>query len=79
MNMETKLSSKTPPEYGTVWYYANLFSDILADVGDDEKIDRIPLILAGLQLAIKQWHEYHQVAANKYADFLEKVKDINPD
>ena len=79
MNMETKLSSKTPPEYGTVWYYANLFSDILADVGDDEKIDRIPLILAGFQLAIKQWQEYHQVAAYKYADLLKTVENITPD
>ena len=76
--MELKTSSKTRPEYGTVEYYADLFSDILADVGDD-KTDQGKVILAALQLSIKQWHEYHQLAAYKYADFLEKVKDINPD
>ena len=77
--MEMKLSSKTTKhDYGSPEFYSELFSDILADVGDDDGKDHTHAILEGLRLAAQSWYDYHQLAAYKYADFLKKIEKITP-
>ena len=59
------------PAYGSVGYYANLFGDILADVGTgDSKADRASAIniMAGFEQAIIDWMEYHEDAAKSYRE-----------
>ena len=78
--MELNTSSTTIKHgYGTPEFYSELFSDILSDIGDADGKDHTHAILEGLRLAVQGWHEYHQLAAYKYADFLKKIEDITPD
>ena len=58
--------------YGSVEYYAEHFSDIIADVGDDGAPEAGEKILAAFKEAIESWLEYHQNSASKYEELLEK-------
>lgn len=72
-------------DYGSVEYYAELFSDILADVGTGEpKNDRVAAIniMAGFEQAMIDWMKYHEQAAKSYRDLHGRFllcKDPNED
>ena len=53
-------------EYGTPQFYADLFSDILGDIGDDSPVDPTENIIKGFIMAVDSWVEYHSKAAAKY-------------
>jgi len=67
-------SFDTPPygsPYGSIEYYANMFGDILADVGTgDSKTDKASAIniMAGFEQAIIDWMKYHEDAAKSYRE-----------
>jgi hypothetical protein len=71
-------SSYTPstkaPEYGSVEYYDEQFSDVLADVGDDD--GNKANVLAGLISALTSWINYHDAAACRYEDFAIELNAI---
>ena len=69
-----KLKEETRPAYGTPEFYANLFSDIVGDIGDDSPVDFTDNIIEGFFMAIDSWIEYHQAAANRYQSFRDKFK-----
>ena len=58
-------------EYGTVEYYSEMFSDILADCAtglkerDDEAIRNV---MAGFERAICSWLDYHDEASSRYRE-----------
>ena len=62
-------------DYGTVEYYKEMFSDILADVGSHELVEdnltEGAKILAGFEAAINDWINYHETAALSF----QKIKD----
>ena len=45
-------------EYGTTQYYAEMFSDFIADIQHDSPQFGDNLV-AGFKLAIKDWRDYH--------------------
>lgn len=55
-----------PPEYGTVEYFSNYFSDIIADVGDESDPQAGLRIMEGFQKAVESWLKYHQESAANY-------------
>lgn len=59
-------------EYGTAEFYADLFSDILADVdSDNEKY--ATNIIAGFLMSIDDWLKYHNNQADAYREIRERV------
>ena len=57
----------------TIEYYANLFSDILSDIGTgNPEADQATAfkILAGFEKAIESWVDYHQTSINSYKALL---------
>lgn len=75
------------PEYGTVQYYADCFSDIIGDIGDidldAEQLESTPSAIAsdyekadkimkGFELAINSWLMYHQNAAQNFQHLQDK-------
>ena len=56
--------------YGSVEYYAEYFSDIIADVGDDGNDGAGEKILLAFKQAIESWLEYHQKSAAGYEELL---------
>ena len=67
-------------EYGTAKFYADLFADILADVGNYETVDRNVEqglnIIAGFKMALEEWNEYHKTSSASYealiAEFIKQ-------
>jgi hypothetical protein len=57
--------------YGTVEFYAEQFSDFLADVGDGPLMDNV---VAGFFQAIDEWENYHTEAAKRYGSFRERIR-----
>jgi len=57
--------------YGSVGFYEEVFSDILADV-DNENVDNI---YQGFLNSLESWFNYHENAAHKYAAFRERVSE----
>nr|BDD45506.1 hypothetical protein 17 [Paracoccaceae bacterium]BDD46792.1 hypothetical protein 44 [Paracoccaceae bacterium] len=52
-------------DYGSAEFYAELFSDILADAqSENPQIGNN--IVAGFKLAISEWREYHRNQAEEY-------------
>jgi len=71
------LSDINPPyraEYGTAEYYAEMFSDILADVNADYAPSSSDNIYKGFLLAINSWLEYHQEQTQAYISLRDKVR-----
>lgn len=62
------------PDYGTMAYYSEMFSDILCDVGEGE--DTKTTVLAGLLDALKSWIDYHDKAACQYEDFAIELNNL---
>ena len=62
-------------EYGTVEWYAEMFSDIISDVGChdniQENIEEGKKILAGFEQAMDSWIKYHSNAAISF----QSIKD----
>ncbi len=62
-----------PTQYGTVEFYENMFSDLLADV-DSEDSTTTENIVQGFYLALDSWFEYHDKQAREYADIRKRVR-----
>ena len=59
--------------YGTADYYAEQFSDFLADVqADDPKVTEN--LIEGFYRAIDSWFDYHDAQARAYADIRKRVR-----
>jgi hypothetical protein len=58
-------------DYGTVKFYEEMFSDILADVGEED----VDNIYQGLLNSLESWFNYHDNAARKYAAFRQRVSE----
>ena len=61
-------------EYGTVEYYSEMFSDILADVDVEHYPEVIENIYKGFLLSIDSWSDYHNSQADAYKGFRERVR-----
>ena len=62
-------------EYGSVEYYEEMFSDILADIAtgrQEEDDETSKKILTAFQLSIQNWIDYHQQSADTYKQLLEE-------
>lgn len=58
--------------YGTAEYYAEMFSDILADVDSDNPV-YADAILKGFTLALNDWLTYHDEQTKAYKVLRERV------
>jgi len=61
-------------EYGTPEFYAEHFSDFLADV-DHENDETIDNIVDGFLLSVDDWFTYHCRQANAYAQLRKRVRE----
>ena len=60
--------------FGSVRYYAALFSDCICDAqGDDPSSG--DNIIAGFKLALKEWREYHEEQSKEYRRLEQKTDD----
>ena len=55
----------TDDKYGSVDYFSELFSDIIADL---ETEGNIVNIMAGFERAICSWLDYHDDASSRYRE-----------
>jgi len=62
-----------PTQYGSVEYYADGFSDFLADV-DGENPATAENIITGFYQALDSWFEYHDEQAREYAELRKRVR-----
>jgi hypothetical protein len=62
-----------PTQYGSVEYYEDMFSDLLADV-DSEDSTTTENIVQGFYRALDSWFEYHDKQARAYADIRKRVR-----
>jgi hypothetical protein len=61
-------------EYGTAEYYAEAFSDYLADVqADDPKTTEN--LIEGFYRALDSWFDYHDAQARAYAAMRKRVRE----
>ena len=60
--------------YGTPEFYAEQFSDLLADV-DNEDPAIAENILSGFYIALNDWFGYHEQQANAYAELRVRVRE----
>ena len=58
-------------DYGTVKFYEEMFSDILADAAEED----VDNIYQGLLNSLESWFNYHDNAARKYAAFRQRVSE----
>ena len=59
--------------YGTVEYYAELFSDIISAVDVETDPDSPDKILKGFYQSLDEWLEYHEKQAGAYQIMKQKV------
>ena len=60
-------------EYGSVEYYEEMFSDILADIAtgrQEEDDETSKKILTAFELSIQNWIDYHQQSVDTYKQLL---------
>ena len=60
-------------EYGTADFYAEQFSDLLADV-DSENPATADALIEGFYRALDSWFDYHDAQARTYADLRKRVR-----
>jgi len=60
-------------EDGTADFYAEQFSDFLADV-DAENPATADALIEGFYRAIDSWFDYHDAQARTYADIRKRVR-----
>ena len=65
--------TRTP--YGTVEFYSEMFSDILADVDLESSPDSADNILKGFYHALDSWFDYHKNQSVIYALMRARVKE----
>ena len=58
-------------DYGTVKFYEEMFSDILADAAEED----VDNIYQGFLNSLESWFNYHDNAARKYAAFRQRVSE----
>ena len=58
----------------TTEYYANLFSDILADV-DSEHPNETDRIVQGFLYSLEDWFNYHDKQARIYSELRVRVRE----
>ena len=68
---------RTP--YGTVEFYSELFSDILADVDVASTPEASDNIIKGFYHALESWLDYHQTQGQEYSLMLFKVREALKD
>ena len=61
-------------EYGTADFYAEGFSDYLADI-DAKDPDTTKNLIEGFYRAIDSWFEYHDEQARAYAELRKRVRE----
>jgi hypothetical protein len=61
-------------EYGTADFYAEGFSDYLADI-DAKDPETTKNLIEGFYRAIDSWFEYHDEQARAYADLRKRVRE----
>ena len=59
--------------YGTADYYAEGFSEYLADV-DAERPETVDNLVEGFYRALDSWFDYHDAQARAYADIRKRVR-----
>ena len=59
--------------YGTPEFYAEGFSDYLADVDADNPAT-VENLIEGFYRALDSWFEYHDAQARAYADIRKRVR-----
>ncbi len=60
--------------YGTVRYYANMFSDIIADAHpDDEGVG--DSIIEAFKISLKEWREYYANGAKEIERIQQKANE----
>jgi hypothetical protein len=59
--------------YGTAEFYAEGFSDYLADV-DADRPETTENLIEGFYQALDSWFEYHDAQARAYADIRKRVR-----
>ena len=63
-------------DYGTVEWYAEQFSDILADVSTEGPLaGNADIILEGFYQALYSWCDYHAAQSEAYSDMHLKLKE----
>jgi hypothetical protein len=62
------------PAYGSVEYYSEHFSDLLADIGEGDSSRAN--VLAGLLDALKSWLDFHDKAACQYEAFAVELNAL---
>ena len=60
-------------KYGSVEYYAEGFSDYLADV-DASQPDVTDNLIKGFYQALDSWFDYHDAQARAYAELRKRVR-----
>lgn len=61
----------TNPDYGSVEYYSEHFSDVIAEVGDDSA--NIDNVINGFVDAVTSWLDYHNTSAQRYELFSQRL------
>jgi len=61
-------------EYGTADFYAEQFSDFLADV-EAENPATADALIEGFYRALDSWFDYHDAQARAYADIRKRVRE----
>ena len=61
-------------EYGTADYYAEGFSDYLADV-DAAEPDTVDNLIEGFYRALDSWFDYHDAQARAYAAMRKRIRE----
>jgi hypothetical protein len=59
--------------YGTADFYAEHFSDLLADVQADDP-ETTQNLIEGFYRALDSWFDYHDAQAREYADIRKRVR-----
>ena len=72
--MEEPKAWYTKPGYGTIEFYAELFTDILADIQHDSP-ELGDNLVNGFKLALDDWREYHRDQVNELDRIKNQVDD----
>lgn len=69
------------PEYGSIEYYKEYFSDVICDAGSgespEEQIAESMKILEGFKQAVLSWLEYHRTSAMTYEDLFNQFMNYD--
>ena len=60
-------------QYGTVEYFAELFSDILASVDVETDPESADKILKGFYQSLNDWLDYHEKQVEAYRSMKQKL------